>query len=475
MGLPRLLPPALRLRPAALRAPALPHAAHAARRRAPARPRRDLAPRGRLRRCSTRRRSSPGARRRSRFGRIPALFTRAAAARLPGVRDALPPGLERRRLRHRARGLGAAPRARDATRPSGWRFAALGAGIAVLVLIRPANQVAAPARARAAARARRLAAPARLVGGVRRWRRSLPLAAWALHNGVRYDDATVARGGRAWVPFLHVFTGEQDDLAGERRARRGGSRELIEERGARERRRTRASTSRSTRTSQNGSNYETVRLIALSDRVLGRDENYDVLFDSARRGHPRASGDVLPRRRATRSGSSSSQRPLREDVAPREQTAPERPPPTFESDGVVLPNPQAHVLVDGVPVRLRLVRVRLHRLVHARRSVARSGTTRRRRSAIARSSRRSARGTPSFRPVTGVDFVPEILNRITPRFPRPPLWLAVGLVALVVRRPRGWRTIVVLWAARVPRAPRSMPPRRASLRSSRCRSTRSSS
>ena len=32
---------------------------------------------------------------------------------------------------------------------------------------------------------------------------------------------------------------------------------------------------------QNGSNYETVRLIALSDRVLGRDENYDVLFDSA--------------------------------------------------------------------------------------------------------------------------------------------------------------------------------------------------
>ena len=31
----------------------------------------------------------------------------------------------------------------------------------------------------------------------------------------------------------------------------------------------------------NGTNYETVRLIALSDRVLGRDSNYDVLFDSA--------------------------------------------------------------------------------------------------------------------------------------------------------------------------------------------------
>ena len=44
-------------------------------------------------------------------------------------------------------------------------------------------------------------------------------------------------------------------------------------------------------------------------------------------------------------------------------------------------------------------------------------------------------------------WVTEILNRITPRFPRPPLWFAVGRVALVWRRPRGWRTIVVLWAA----------------------------
>jgi hypothetical protein len=43
--------------------------------------------------------------------------------------------------------------------------------------------------------------------------------------------------------------------------------------------------------------------------------------------------------------------------------------------------------------------------------------------------------------------VTEILDRITPRFPRPPLWIAVGVVALLWRRPRGWQTILVLWGA----------------------------
>ena len=48
---------------------------------------------------------------------------------------------------------------------------------------------------------------------------------------------------------------------------------------------------------------------------------------------------------------------------------------------------------------------------------------------------------------TGRAWPTEILNRITPRFPRPPLWLAVGAVALAWRRPRGWKTIVVLWGS----------------------------
>ena len=62
VGLPRVLPAALRLGASALRAPALSHSPDASRARDSARPRRPGAPRRRLRGCSTRLRSSPGAR-----------------------------------------------------------------------------------------------------------------------------------------------------------------------------------------------------------------------------------------------------------------------------------------------------------------------------------------------------------------------------------------------------------------------------
>ena len=92
--------------------------------------------------------------------------------------------------------------------PSAWRFAAVGAGMAVLVLIRPANQALLPLALVPllvpVAWSRRvvwsgvcLAGALALLGG------------WAIHNGVRYDDTTVARGGRAWVPFLRVFLADR--------------------------------------------------------------------------------------------------------------------------------------------------------------------------------------------------------------------------------------------------------------------------
>jgi hypothetical protein len=196
---------------------------------------------------------------------------------------------------------------------------------------------------------------------------------------------------------------------------------------------------------ENGSNYETVRLIALSDRVLGRDTNYDVLFDSAWeaiREHPRTYfGGV-----AETLWDFLLQQPLREGIAPRSQSAPEPPPPTFASHGVVLPNPQAHVLVEGVPygfVWCAADYIDSCTLADPGLIWDEPAQQDRYREIVAQVRAWDAE-LPSR---TGVDAVTEIVNRITPRFPRPPLWLAVGLVALLVRRPAEWRTIVVLWVA----------------------------
>ena len=376
------------------------------------------------------------------FGRIPALFSALLLLVYPAFAT----------LYHQASsdavfatGLAvwALLLARALDRPSTSGFVWVGLGIAVLVLIRPANQVLLP-----------LAVVAPLVAYVA-WRRRfglavvcvlaavLPLAAWAVHNGIRYDDATVARGGRAWVPFLLVFTGNrtispENGAASERLAR------LVEERVLPREPYAGLDVSSDVYL-RNGSNYETVRLIALSDTVLGRGENYDVLFDSAVeaiREHP----GTYVRSVADNFWEFLRQKPLRENVAPREQTAPAAPAPTFEADGVVLPNPQATVLVLGVPygfVWCASDYIDSCTLTDPSQAFADYATQQRYREIVTQIRAWDA-GLPTRE---GIGFVPEILNRITPRFPTPVLWLVVGVVALAWRRPRGWRTIVLLWLA----------------------------
>jgi hypothetical protein len=375
------------------------------------------------------------------FGRIPALFTAALLLVYPAYAT----------LFHQASSdavfatglaIWAWLLARALRNPSTWGFVAVGAGIGVLVLIRPANQILlplalAPLVAHLAWRRRLVLTAACVVAAV------LPLAAWAIHNGVRYDDATVARGGKAWVPFLQVFTanGTIAPENGEASARLA---ELIEE----------EVLSRDPHASldvtldaylANGSNYEVVRLIALSDTVFGRDENYDVLFDSALeaiREHP----GTYFRGVADTFWEFLRQKPLREDVAPREQTEPEPPPPTFESDGETLPNPQATVLLAGVPygfVWCASDYIDSCTVDDPARVWSDPDVQERYREIV-----RRVRSWDAQLPTrSGVDGVTEILNRITPRFPTPPLWLAVGIVALLWRRPSEWRTIVLLWAA----------------------------
>ncbi len=377
------------------------------------------------------------------FGRLPALLAAVLLLGYPGVAT----------LYHQASSdaifatgiaLWALLLARSLEHPSGRRFAALGAGIAILVLIRPANQVLLPA----------VLVP--FLAPVP-WRRRLGwsagcavvavaiLGAWAVHNGVRYDDTTIARGGRAWVPFLRVFTGEKT-IAPENGGASSRLAALIRHEVLDENPHRRLGVSLDAYL-QNGSNYETVRLIALSDRVLGRGNDYELLFDSAVeaiREHP---GPYI-RGVAQTFLDFLEQRPLREDVRPREQTAPEPPARTFESGGVELPNPQAQVLVEGVPYGfVWCASDYIDSCTLGRPSLVwDDAETQQRYRKIVSQVRVWDAALPSR---DGVSFVPEVLNRITPRFPAPPFWLVLGLVGLVFRRPRAWRTVVVLWICAV--------------------------
>jgi hypothetical protein len=332
--------------------------------------------------------------------------------------------------------------ARTLARPSAWRFVALGAGIAVLVLIRPASQVLLPAALAAllvpVAWSRRLAWGAACLAAA-----VAVLGAWAVHNGIRYDDATVARGGRAWVPFLRVWLADRTIAPenGDASQRLG---DLIEQEVLADDPHARLDVSLEAYL-DNPSNYETVRLIALSDDVLGRSENYDVLFDSALEAIREEPGTYV-RGVADVFWEFLRQQPLREDVRPREQTAPEPPEPTYESDGAVLPNPQASVLVPGVPygfVWCAADYIDSCTLERPELIWDDAERQRRYRQVVAQ-----VRAWDADLPARdGVSAVDEILNRITPRFPRPPFWLAVGVIGLAFRRPRDWRTVVVLWAS----------------------------
>jgi hypothetical protein len=326
--------------------------------------------------------------------------------------------------------------------PSTWGFVWLGLGIAILVLIRPANQVLLPAvlvpLLAAAPWRRRLTWVAVCLAAA-----VLPLAGWAVHNGIRYDDATVARGGRAWVPFLKVWLDDRT-VAPENGTQSRRLADLIERHVLPNEPYAHLHVPLAAYLA-NGSNYETVRLIALSDRYLGRDDDYEAIFGSAVEAieaHPRTyfSGmaDVF--------WQFLMQAPIREGIAPRAQTEPSPPAATYTRDGVVLPNPAATILIPGVPYGfVWCASDYIDSCTLDDPSVVwKDATTQQRYRDVVSRVREWDAELPSR---TGQAWVTGILNRVTPRFPRPPLWLLVGAVALVWRRPRGWQTILVLWAA----------------------------
>lgn len=92
--------------------------------------------------------------------------------------------------------------------PSAGRSAALGASVALVVLVRPAGQVLLllvllPLLAGGAWRDRIRGTAAFALAA------ALPLLGWSVHNAVRLDDFTVARGGGASLPLFRAFVADR--------------------------------------------------------------------------------------------------------------------------------------------------------------------------------------------------------------------------------------------------------------------------
>jgi hypothetical protein len=92
--------------------------------------------------------------------------------------------------------------------PSASRAAVLGASIALLVLVRPVAQVllllaVVPLLAARTWPARIRTTTAFVLAA------GLPLLGWTVHNGVRLDDYTVVRGGGASVPLFRAFVADR--------------------------------------------------------------------------------------------------------------------------------------------------------------------------------------------------------------------------------------------------------------------------
>ncbi len=325
---------------------------------------------------------------------------------------------------------------RSLARPSRRNLVLLGIGVAALTLCRPTGQVTVAACLLVPL----LALPAwrpRLTGvAVAVLAAAIPLGLWATHNAVRFDDLAVARGGKAWVPFFRV-AGSVDPANGDasRALARAVEREVLAQPPFAER-------DVDVETYFAGvSNFEVVRMIALTDRVFGWDSDYDVLFDASVEAIRADPWDYVS------DVSDTVWTFLSQRYAPEQRVRP-----------VPIPPQPGEVTVDGKPFPAP---ISMSPLVEA----ARYGfvwcpTDELRRCIVPDPNRvfGSAAAGERYREVTGTiaDWNAQLPIRTSDawlaskastlswRWPVSILWILVAAAALLVRRPRGSAAVLVL-------------------------------
>jgi hypothetical protein len=327
---------------------------------------------------------------------------------------------------------------RTAFRPGTRILIGIGLLTVALTLTRPAGQVLVLAAGTAALvaagtwRARGIRLATVLAAAL------LPLVLWAGVNAIRYDDFTVARGGKAWVPFFKVIS----------------LKTIAPENGPASRKLTMA-IERDVLTLppyrrlhvvlrtylDSPSNLEAIRLIALSDRAFGRSSNYSVLYDAsveAIRRHPRVYIDSV---RQTfwhflwfRFALGSV----------RKLPPPPPGPRVVLVEGKPRPSPEAlSPLVQAV--RFGFVwcpTEAIDRCILKDPSVAFSSASERRRY---RELVKHVSDWNAELPVrNGVRALEGKFNTLSWHEPAPVFWIVLAAIGVALRRPRGWPTLVVI-------------------------------
>jgi hypothetical protein len=325
--------------------------------------------------------------------------------------------------------------ARGAERPSPGRAAALGAGVAAVVLVRPVGQVLLllvllPLVAAPTWRQRTYGAVAFALAA------GLPLLAWSAHNAARFDDFTVVRGGGTALPLFRAFVAdrivEPENGPASRELARVVARELLPY----EPYRSYGIDLDEFFTS--GSSRMHDDLTRLSDRTWGWDDDYRHLARVGREAvlaHPTDYARGVARD-TWRLLLWPLYEPVQSSVAgaaggPGAASAAggggDLPPP---SEGQPIPSAREAPYISTPDNRIREVwtSATAHRIVfrdpaHAARAAAldsRVGDL--------------LAGLPDRKQRSGLT---RRINSASRWYPRPILWLLAGIVAFVIRRPRG--------------------------------------
>lgn len=325
---------------------------------------------------------------------------------------------------------------RASERPSVLRFAVAGLGVALLALVRPGNALLLafavfPFVLPGSRRSRAKWAGAFVAAGV------LPLAAWAVLNGVRFGEYTLARGGNAVIPFYRAYITDKivspENGPASRRLANAVRRHLV----TRDPYKSYGVTVDKVFRSGSFRIHEDFYL--LSDEVFGWDSDYSVLRKAgieAVRKHPGAYASGVLETIWQQLGKSyfrslpAKRAPVRAvvDVKGRELPAPTEGQPIPAGQSVWISRP------DNC-IREVWTSATEHRFTFCRPGY------RKRFDEIARELGALFAALPDRK---GNAELALRMNQASRWYPRPILWIALGLAALVLRRPRNARALVAL-------------------------------